>query len=74
MYLDNMTVAFIKLTMLIHPPWLYSWCLQQGFGFYVHGPPFEDQELLGQSRSHLTTWGKMICAKRLPSLVRRALN
>lgn len=54
--------------------WLHAWCLWGGFVFYDNGLYFNDDNLLGRNRNHLSKMGEGIFGSRLASLVRQALN
>ena len=50
--------------------WLCVWCYGQGFGFHGHGTLFDDFNLLGRDRNHLTRKGKGIFGNMLANVVR----
>ncbi|CAJ0941587.1 unnamed protein product, partial [Ranitomeya imitator] len=54
--------------------WLRRWCRQQGFGFLDHGVNYWYDGLLARDGLHLNKPGKHTFARRLATLIRRALN
>ncbi|CAJ0932654.1 unnamed protein product, partial [Ranitomeya imitator] len=54
--------------------WLRRWCRQQGFGFLDHGVNYLYDGLLARDGLHLNKPGKHTFARRLATLIRRALN
>ncbi|CAJ0940268.1 unnamed protein product [Ranitomeya imitator] len=54
--------------------WLRRWCRQQGFGFLDHGVSYWYDGLLARDGLHLKKPGKHTFARRLATLIRRALN